>query len=267
MRRIAIVNEKGGVGKTSTAVHLSAALAELGHRTLLADCDAQGDASAVYLRDHESLPYSMADIFSGTGMPTTDLVRPTDYDDLFILPADDRLRAYDSTFGYEENDPRVHLLADAVSQLHDTIDIVIFDCPPRPHLTTFAALVAATDVLVPVQASRFSVRSLTRLTSAVAAVQQTLNPQLRICGYFLSLFEPRAATQLAVRDLLISNFGHEQVFKTVIPKLATYDTAINLGKPVTAHAPRSKATETLRAFAKELLQVHNEPHEQQKNAA
>src|SRR5215211_7624609 len=103
MKRITIINQKGGCGKTTTAVHLSATLSAMGHRVLAVDCDSQGDLSAIYCPEHESLPYSLADIFGETGIFTADIIRPTSYPGLSVLPADDRLNQYDLTHGYEES--------------------------------------------------------------------------------------------------------------------------------------------------------------------
>ena len=106
MRKIAIINQKGGCGKTTTAVHLSATLAEMGHRVLAIDCDSQGDLSTVYLPDHERLPCSVADIFANTGAFTADILQPTPYQNLAVIPADERLNAHDLTHGYEDDPQR-----------------------------------------------------------------------------------------------------------------------------------------------------------------
>ena len=250
-RRIAIVNHKGGVGKTSTTVHLAGALHEMGHRVLLFDCDSQGDLSAVFLRDHDYLPYSIADIFAGRAIPTSELVRPTAYDNIFIVPADRRLNLVDKT--HFENDPNVVCLADAVSEVQHDFDFILFDCPPRAHLSAFAALVAAGEVIVPCQPSQFSVRSMATLDDEIRIVQQSLNPHLAIRGYFLSMVASRSKTQETCRDMLVQALGEERVFKTSIPLLATLDTAINVRKPIVYHAKRSKAADIFRTFATELV--------------
>jgi chromosome partitioning protein len=240
MRRIAIINQKGGVGKTNTSVHLCAALASLGHRVLAVDCDSQGDLSTVYLPDHEQLPYSLADVFSQGDVFTADVIRPTLYPRLSVLPADERLNAYDLTFGYEE-DARAHALADALSEVEADYDLAIFDCPPRAHLTTFAALVAATQAIIRVEPHEFAIRSMMKVNREVDLARSRLNPALKIRGYFPSMVKPRSSTHKAYRELMVLSLGPELVFRTAIPEMAAYDTALNLGKPVTAYQPKGKA--------------------------
>lgn len=254
MKKIAIINQKGGVGKTTTAANLAGAFAEAGYRTLLLDCDSQGDLSTLFLPGHEQLPHSIADIFGGTPLAIRDLIHPLVHGDLFLIPADHRLNQFDKTFAYED-DPHALMLADALAEVEKEFDIILFDCAPRAHLSSFAALVAATDVLVPVQPSQFAVASLLTLHREIEAVRASRNPDLSVRGYFLSMLNPRSPTQQACRQALIQSLGAELVLKTAIPAMATFDTAINLGMPVTMHAPRSKAAAAVRAFALELLQA------------
>ena len=253
MRKIAIINHKGGVGKTSTTVHLSGTFAAMGYRVLICDCDSQGDLSSIYLEDHESLPYSIADIFAGNGIPTTELIQATFHENIFVIPADARLNQVDKTHGFEE-DPNVQCLADAVSQVEREYDFILFDCPPRPHLSSFAALISATEVLIPCQASQFSVRSMAKLLQEIALAQKNLNPQLKIAGYFLSMVSSRSSTQQKYREMLVAALGEDLVLKTSIPVMATFESAINYGKPVSLHSPKSKAAQVMNAFAMELIE-------------
>ncbi len=254
LNRIAIVNHKGGVGKTSTTIHLAGVLVEMGYRVAIFDCDSQGDLSAVFLTDHEKLPYSITDVFAGTGVAAKDILQPTAFEGIFVAPADHRLNLVDKTHGFE-HDANVAALADAVSQIERDFDFILFDCPPRPHLSGYAALVAAREVIVPCQPSQFSVRSLATLSDEVRRVQQTLNPQLRVRGYFLSLVSPHSTTQATCRRLLTGTLGADRVFKTAIPLMPAFDTAINLRKPITEHARSSPAAAVFRRFALELLGV------------
>lgn len=259
LRKIAIINQKGGVGKTTTAVNLAGAFAEAGYRTLLLDCDSQGDLSTVFLPGHEEMPHSIADIFAGSPRATTDLIHALPYENLSLIPADRRLNQFDKTYGYEE-DPQALALADALTEVDRAYDIILFDCAPRAHLSSFAALVAATDVLVPVQPSQFAVASILTLHQEIESVRASRNPRLNIRGYFLSMLKPRSPTQQTCRQALIQALGENLVLKTAIPEMATFDTAINLGKPVTVHAPRSRAAAVVRTFAAELLGVPSLNH-------
>ena len=252
MRKIAIINHKGGVGKTSTTVHLSGTLAAMGYRVLICDCDSQGDLSALYVPGHEALPYSIADIFGGNMIPTKELVQQTLYPNICVITADARLNVFDKTHGFE-NDPNVHCLADAVSEVEADFDFVLYDCPPRPHLSSFAALVSASEVLIPCQASQFSVRSMAKLMQEIELAQQHLNPQLKIRGYFLSMISSRSTTQQKYREMLVEALGDELVLRTAIPIMATFESAINVGKPISAHSPKSKAAQVMTDFAMELI--------------
>ena len=183
-------------------VHLAGALAEMGYRVAIFDCDSQGDLSAVLLADHEKLPYTLADLFAGTGILTKELLQRTAYENIVVIPADHRLNLVDKTHGFER-DRSVTALADAVSEIECDFDFILFDCPPRPHLSGFAALVAAREVIVPCQPSQFSVRSMVTLHEEIRTVQQSLNPNLKIRGYFLSLVPPRSRIQETCRQLLV----------------------------------------------------------------
>ncbi len=254
LKKIAVINQKGGVGKTTTAVNLAGAFAELGYRTLMLDCDSQGDLSTIFLPGHEELPHSIADIFAGSPIPIKDLIHQLPQENLFLIPGDRRLNQFDKTYGYEQ-DPQALALADALSTVQENFDLIVFDCAPRAHLSSFAALVAATDVLVPVQPSQFAIGSILTLHQEIESVRASRNPKLTVRGYFLSMLKPRSPTQKACHETLVQALGKELVLKTAIPEMATFDTAINMGKPVTVHAPRSKAANLVRTFARELLGV------------
>jgi len=264
LRKIAIVNHKGGVGKTCLSIHLGAAFAEMGYRTLLCDCDSQGDLSKLYLPNYKDLPHTMADIFAGSGVPTREIIQPTAHKNLCVIPADIRLNAHDKTTGYHL-DPKVTLLGEALGECEHDFDIIIFDCPPRPHLTGFAALVAATEVIVPVVPTRFAIESMASLHWELDAVRERLNPSLRLQGYVLSLVKPRSATHQTYRQLLAASLQAGPLLKTFVPEMAALDTAVNFGEPVTVYSPRSKSAAVIRAFAKELLAADT-VHHARKNA-
>jgi len=256
LMRIAVVNHKGGVGKTSTTINLSAALAEMGYKVLVFDCDSQGDLSAVYAPGSDQLPHSIANLFDGSAF-VEDLIRTTAYENIAVVTADERLNTVDKTHGFE-SDPNATCLADAVAAVQAQYDYVLFDCPPRPHLSAFAALCAATHVVIPCEPSQFSVRSMVRLMEEIELARKTLNPKLELLGYFLSKVANRSQTQTLYRQMLTDAFGDKMVLKTVVPVLATFETAINVRKPVVFFRPRSHASAVIRQLAMELIRV---PHE------
>ncbi|MFO0967873.1 MAG: ParA family protein [Gemmataceae bacterium] len=253
--RIAIVNHKGGVGKTSTAINLSAALAEMGYKVLVFDCDSQGDLSAVYSPGADQLPQSIANLFDSTAR-VEDLIHQTEYPNVSVVTADERLNVVDKTHGFV-SDANVTCLADAVAAVQDQYDFILFDCPPRPHLSAFAALCAASHVVIPCEPSQFSVRSMVRLMEEIDLARRTFNPRLQLLGYFLSKVASKSATQGVYRDMLSDAFGEKMVLKTAIPVMATLEAAINVRKPVVSYRPRSKASTVVRQFAKELIHVHH----------
>jgi chromosome partitioning protein len=256
MMRIAIINHKGGVGKTSTAINLAAALAQMNYKVLIFDCDSQGDLSAVYAPGADQLPRSIANLFDGTAF-VEDLIRTTEYPNISVVTADERLNLVDKTHGFE-NDANASCLADAVAALQDHYDYILFDCPPRPHLSAFAALCAASHIVIPCEASQFSVRSMVRLMEEIELARKTYNPQLQLVGYFLSKVANRSKTQETYRTLLVEAFGEQLVLKTSIPVLATFEAAINVRKPVVYFRPRSLASDIIRQLALELIAV---PHD------
>src|SRR5207248_4330700 len=178
---------------------------------------------------------------------------------LSVVTADERLNVVDKTHGFE-SDPSATRLADAVAAVQDAYDYVLFDCPPRPHLTAFAALCAATHVVIPCEPSQFSVRSMVRLLEEIDLARRTFNPQLQLLGYFLSKIASRSQTQGAYRQMLVDAFGEQMVLKTAIPVMATFEAAVNVRKPVVAFRPKSEASAVIRRFALELITVPHEQH-------
>ena len=267
MKVLSVLNLKGGVGKTTTSVNVAATLAEQGYQVLVADVDSQGDTSSMLHENHEALPHSMADIFAGSDVPMADVIQPsTASENLHLISADERLNDYDVSQGYTTS-PMAHCLADALSELSGQgIDVCVLDCPPRPHLTSFASLVASDLALVPVEPSRFSLRSIRRLSHEIQDVQQNLNPQLAV-RFFLSMFNERSSTHRSCRQTLIGAIGEGLVLQTSIPPLATIDTANSLGKTVITYSPRSKATVLFQTLVAELIQEMSLRHVQTQRAA
>jgi len=255
LMRIAIVNHKGGVGKTSTAINLSAALAEMDYKVLVFDCDSQGDLSAVYVPRSDQLSQSIANLFDGTAF-VDDLIRETEYPNISVVTADERLNVVDKTHGFVA-DANVTCLADAVAAVQDRFDFILFDCPPRPHLSAFAALCAASHVVIPCEPSQFSVRSMVRLMEEIELARRTFNPKLQLLGFFLSKIANRSPSQAAYRKMLIDAFGEKMVMKTAIPVMATMEAAINIRKPVVYYRPRATASSIVRQLTSEIVHAHH----------
>lgn len=249
---IASQAEKGGNGKSTVAVNLAAALAGLGYRTLLADVDWQGTISRLYLKDTSVLPHTVHDIFSASITPLSELIQPTGYDRLSIIPSDRRLKPFDSSHGYEEASD-VFLLQDSIAELDDDFDFVIIDTPPRDHLTAFSALVAADLVLVPVKPEGFSIDSLMDFQNQLHVVRQTKNPSLHV-RYLINDIDYRWSAHRKIRDKLRDHFETEVVCTVELRRYAVLVNAAIAGVPITVFDPTSAAAAEIQQLAKELVE-------------
>jgi chromosome partitioning protein len=252
--KFAVTLHKGGVGKTTTTANLAGVLADQGNRVLLIDCDSQGDLSSLFLDGHESLSYSVADIFADTGVLTEDIIRPTVFPGIQIIPADRRLEQYEQTHDFKRPD-LTRCLCDAIAEVDGQFDYVLMDTATRPHLTGYAALVACHVAVIPLEAARFSFRSVASIRSYVELESdaRSLNPAMEI-RYFLSK-RKRNKVHDACREALAEILGPQAFLKTEIPDSAAINTALHLRKPITLHSQRSKAAEAYRQLVKELLEV------------
>lgn len=252
--KFAVTLHKGGVGKTTTTVNLAGVLAERGHRVLVIDCDSQGDVSSVFLDGHELLARSVADIFADTGALTEDLIRPTPFPNISIIPADRRLEQYEQTHGFKQTE-WTQCLAAAIAEVEQHFDYVIMDTATRPHLTGYAALVACDVAVIPLEAARFSVRSVQSIRSYVELESdaRSLNPAMAI-RYFLSKSKKNAVHN-ACRQALADILGPQALLATEIPDSAAVNTALHLRKPLCVHSKKSKPTEAYRQLLNELLEV------------
>ena len=248
---IAVANQKGGVGKTTTAINLSAALAERGLRILLVDLDPQGNASTglgVGTNDRKLTTY---DLILSDGVPGS-IIQQTSVKNLWISPANSDLASAD--IDLVANEKRSFLLHDALR--HPDIeamgfDVVLIDCPPSLSLLTVNALVAANSVLVPLQAEFFALEGLSQLLLTVRDVRRSANPDLRIEGVVLTMYDGRNNLAQQVETDARENLG-DMVFRTIIPRNVRLSEAPSFAKPVTEYDPISKGAEAYRSLAEEI---------------
>ena len=252
---ISIANQKGGVGKTTTAINLAAALAEQGRRVLLVDLDPQGNASTGLGVEPEDRKFSTYDLLLDDA-PLRDVIVPTDVAGLWLCPATTDLSSADMELVSTEK--RSFLLHDALRQPDIdsyALDYILIDCPPSLSLLTVNAMVASQSVLVPLQAEFFALEGLSQLMLTVREVRQTANPTLRIEGVVLTMYDVRNNLSQHVEADARATLG-EIVFRTMIPRNVRVSEAPSFAQPVLSYDSGSRGAEAYRALAKEMLMRH-----------
>ncbi|SMX24978.1 ParA family protein [Boseongicola aestuarii] len=252
-RIISIVNQKGGVGKTTTAINLGAALADEGFNVLLVDLDPQGNASTGLGIDPSERAVTTYDLLLEDA-DLKDVIRPTNVEGLVIAPATTDLSSADIEMMSVEK--RSFLLHDALRQPEIdafALDFVLIDCPPSLSLLTVNAMVASHSVLVPLQSEFFALEGLSQLMLTVREVRQTANPNLRIEGVVLTMYDRRNNLSQQVEADAREALG-ELVFKTVVPRNVRVSEAPSFAMPVISYDPASKGSQAYRALAQEMVE-------------
>ena len=250
---IAIANQKGGVGKTTTAINVAAGIAEIGARVLLIDLDPQGNASTgvgVSARDRKMTSYDF--ILGNSG---SEIYQATRFPGLSIIPANIDLSSADLELMAAEK--RSFLLRDSLHRLlaHNKFDLVVLDCPPSLNLLTVNALVASSSVLVPLQSEFFALEGLSQLMLTIREIRSTANPDLRIEGILLTMHDRRNNLSRMVEADVRDNLG-SLVFDVCIPRNVRVSESPSFEKPVIHYDPLSKGSEAYRALALALFQRH-----------
>jgi chromosome partitioning protein len=245
---ISIINQKGGVGKTTTAVNLAAFLADKGYKTMLVDADSQGNTTSGLSKDVE-FEETLYDVLLDD-VSIEEAVVKTDIKKLSILPASIDLAGAEIEMVSMEK--REFLMKRKLDQVRDKYDFILIDCPPSLGLMTLNALVASQEILIPIQAEFYALEGLSQLVKTVQVVTRKLNPGLSILGILLTMFDGRTNLSLQVADEVKKYFGNK-VFRTVIPRSVKLSEAPSFGEPILTYAPKSKGAEAYKKLCREVI--------------
>jgi len=245
-RIYAFANQKGGVGKTTTAINLAACLAEAGERALVVDLDPQANAtSGLGMRANGTSTYDLLD-----GVPLSELAKPTQFDNLFLVPSRPELAG--AAVELSNRDDGERYLADALATADD-FDFVLLDCPPSLGPLTVNALAAADRVIVPVQTEYYALEGLAQLVQSINLIKTRLNPKLEIAGVLLTMADSRTRLSADVEAEVRKHFG-DLVFAAVVPRSVRVAEAPSHGLPVTHYDRRSRGAEAYWKVAMELVE-------------
>ena len=249
---VALANQKGGVGKSTTAINLAATLAFQGQRTLLIDLDPQGNATSGLGVDRAAISTSIYDVLLKES-EVDDSVEPTSVRDLFVIPATIDLAGAEielvSLFSRENR------LRNAITELEQEFDIILIDCPPSLGLLTVNAFTAADEVLIPIQCEYYALEGLSQLLRNVQLVVANLNPSLRVGGVVLTMYDGRTKLSKDVARQVRDHFG-DDTYRTVIPRSVRLSEAPSYGEPIEAFDPMSRGAIAYRQLGREFIERH-----------
>jgi len=247
---IAMCNQKGGVGKTTTAINLGAALAETGRKVLLVDFDPQGSASVGLGVNPHTLERTIYNLLLSRTLDPSDIIVPTGVENMDILPANIDLSAAELQLVSEV--AREQTLKRVLDRQRSAYDMILIDCAPSLGLLTVNALTAADKVLTPLECEFFALRGIALLTDTVNKVKDRLNPELEMLGILGTMFDARTLHSREVLARVVQAFG-ETVFHTVIRRTIKFPETTVAGEPITTYAPNSSGADQYRTLAREVL--------------
>jgi chromosome partitioning protein len=245
----AVVNQKGGVGKTTTTVNLAAYLATFGKKILLVDFDPQSNATVGVGIDRKTVKQCLYDVLIND-LPAREVILNSSISNLDSIPSTPRLAGAEVEL--ITLDPRETRLKDALATVKDDYEIIIIDCPPSLSLLTVNALTAADEVIIPIQCEYYALEGISQLTHTLELVRENLNPALKIRGIILTMYDQRTLLSAQVAEETRKYFGNK-VFKTVIPRNIRLAEAPSFGQPIIFYDPGSKGAEAYENLCREVL--------------
>ena len=253
-RIIAIANQKGGVGKTTTAINLSACLAEAGKKVLVIDLDPQGNTTSGLGIDKSELENTVYELILDECTAKEAMVR-TDIDNLFILPANVNLAG--AEIELLDIDNKEYTLREAIDYVQEEFEYIIIDCPPSLNMLTINAMTTADSVLVPIQCEYYALEGLSQLIHTVNLVKERLNPDLDMEGVVFTMYDSRTNLSMQVVENVKSHLNH-RVFKTLIPRNIRLAEAPSYGMPITMYDAKSAGAEAYMSLAEEIINGKDE---------
>jgi len=253
-RIVAVVNQKGGVGKTTTAMNLAAFLAELGKFVLLVDMDPQGNATSGLGFERASLEHGMYEALSKQKR-IHDIILNTTHEGLRVAPGTPELAG--ANIELVDVDRREFQLADLLAEVQHAYDYIIIDCPPSLGLLTINSLTASNEILIPVQAEYYALEGLGQLLQTIALVKEHLKPELEILGAVITMFDKRTKLSEDVMGEIYKYFP-DRIFRAVIPRTVRLAEAPSFGQTILQYEPRGKGARAYERLAREILEKHEE---------
>ncbi len=249
-RTIAIANQKGGVGKTTTAINLSSCLAELGKKIMVIDLDPQGNTTSGFGLDKNEIEDTVYELMLGECSIKESMVSPENIENLTVIPSNVNLAGAEiELLGINDKE---YILKNAVDYIKDDFDYIIIDCPPSLNMLTVNAMTTADTILVPIQCEYYALEGISQLIHTIDLVQERLNPNLQIEGVVFTMYDARTNLSSDVVETVKENLN-AVVYQTIIPRNVRLAEAPSHGLPINIYDPKSAGAESYRNLAKEII--------------